>query len=122
MALGLKTLIDSIRINGHIQELTVHDLNEILEQGNQSSVVIDVRETAEWELSHVPNAIHLSKGIIEVKIEQLIPDKNTTLVLYCGGGTRSLIAADSLSKMGYKNCISILGGFREWQQLFPVSH
>ena len=122
MTLGLKSLIEDIRNGGHIKEMTTHDLHNELEHGGVPLIFIDVRETAEWKRGHIPKAVHISKGVIEVKIEQQIPDKDTQIVLYCGGGTRSLIAADSISKMGYKNCISMLGGFREWQQLYAISH
>jgi rhodanese-related sulfurtransferase len=79
-------------------------------------ILIDVREDSEWARGHVPGAIHLSKGIIERDIERAIPDKNTPLVLYCGGGFRSALAADNIQKMGYRNVISMDGGWRGWTE------
>lgn len=78
------------------------------------SVLIDVREDNEWAAGHAEGAIHLGKGIIERDIESKIPDKTTTLVLYCGGGFRSALAADALQTMGYTNAISLDGGWRAW--------
>ena len=77
-------------------------------------VLIDTREDHEWAAGHAAGAIHLSKGIIERDIEAEIPDKSTTMVLYCGGGFRSALVADALQKMGYKNAISLDGGWRAW--------
>jgi rhodanese-related sulfurtransferase len=77
-------------------------------------VLIDTREDSEWAAGHAQGAIHLGKGIIERDVENLIPDKSTTLVLYCGGGYRSALAADNLKKMGYQNAISLDGGWSAW--------
>lgn len=77
-------------------------------------VLIDTREDSEWAVGHAQGAIHLGKGIIERDVENLIPDKSTTLVLYCGGGYRSALAADNLKKMGYQNPISLDGGWSAW--------
>ena len=77
-----------------------------------SLVLIDTREESEWAAGHVAGAIHLSKGIIERDIETRVPDHAATLVLYCGGGFRSALAADNLQKMGYTNAISLDGGWR----------
>ncbi|RZA24689.1 MAG: sulfurtransferase [Proteobacteria bacterium] len=77
---------------------------------------VDVREESEWAAGHLPGAIHLSKGIIERDIETRIPDPNTRIVLYCGGGYRSALAARNLSEMGYKNVESMNGGFRGWSE------
>ena len=79
-------------------------------------VLIDVREDSEWNAGHAAGAIHLGKGIIERDIETKIPDKETTMVLYCGGGFRSALAADTLQQMGYKNVISLDGGWRAYQE------
>ena len=78
-------------------------------------VLVDVREDSEYEKDHLPGAIHLGKGVIERDIEARIPDTGTPLVLYCGGGFRSALAADNLQKMGYTNVISMDGGVREWR-------
>ena len=77
-------------------------------------VLIDTREDSEWAAGHASGAIHLGKGIIERDIEARIPDHDATLVLYCGGGFRSALAADNLLKMGYKNPISLDGGWKAW--------
>ena len=78
-------------------------------------VIIDVREKDEWEEGHVPGAIHLSRGTIELEIEEKVPDLNTTGICHCGGG-RSALAAESLQKMGYKNVRSMAGGFKAWKE------
>jgi len=84
-------------------------------------VLIDTREDSEWARGHLPGAVHLSKGIIERDIEKTVPDKDATIVLYCGGGFRSALAADNLQKMGYRNVISMDGGWRGWTEAgFPV--
>jgi rhodanese-related sulfurtransferase len=79
-------------------------------------LLIDVREDREFEADHLPGATHLGKGIIERDIEGKYPDLQTELVLYCGGGFRSALAADSLQKMGYTNVISMDGGIRDWRE------
>jgi rhodanese-related sulfurtransferase len=79
-------------------------------------VLIDVREDREWADGHAAGAVHLSKGVIERDIESEIPDKSTTMVLYCGGGYRSALTAAELQKMGYTNAISLDGGWRAWNQ------
>ena len=78
--------------------------------------LIDVREDNEWNEIHAKGAIHLGKGIIERDIENTIPGKNTQLILYCGGGYRSALAADALQKMGYTNVFSMAGGWRAWKE------
>jgi rhodanese-related sulfurtransferase len=82
--------------------------------GGEKFLVVDVREESEWAQGHVPGAIHLGKGIIERDIEQRVPDTNTKLILYCGGGFRSALAADNLQKMGYTNVESMDGGWKGW--------
>lgn len=86
-----------------------------MQQSGSPFVLVDVREDSEWAAGHAAGAKHLGKGIIERDIESQIPDKNTTLVLYCGGGYRSALAADALRQMGYANAISLDGGWRAWQ-------
>ena len=84
-------------------------------------IIIDTREDNEWARGHIPNAVHLGKGVIERDIEKTIPDKDATVVLYCGGGYRSALAADNLQKMGYRNVISMDGGWRGWTEAgFPT--
>ena len=79
-------------------------------------LLVDTREESEWAAGHAAGAVHLSKGIIERDIETEVPDKETRMVLYCGGGFRSALAADALQKMGYTNVVSLDGGWRAWQQ------
>jgi rhodanese-related sulfurtransferase len=89
---------------------------------NHEAVIVDVRETDEWEEEHIPHAIHLSRGTIELHIEEKIPQPNTTVICHCGGGGRSALAAESLQKMGYKNVRSMAGGFKAWKAAgFPTT-
>jgi rhodanese-related sulfurtransferase len=81
---------------------------------NQPHMLVDTREDNEWAAGHAAGAVHLSKGIIERDIEQRVPDKDTILVLYCGGGFRSALAGDALQKMGYTRVLSLEGGWRAW--------
>jgi len=88
---------------------------------SEKIILVDTREDSEWARGHIPGAIHLSKGIIERDIERAIPDKDAAIILYCGGGFRSALAADNLQKMGYRNVISMDGGWRGWTEAgFPV--
>jgi rhodanese-related sulfurtransferase len=96
-----------------VRELGFSEVKQRLDEG-QNFTLVDVREDNEWERGHLPGAVHLGKGIIERDIEQVIPDKSAEIVLYCGGGFRSALAADNLRKMGYTNCISMDGGWRAW--------
>ena len=83
--------------------------------------LIDVREDDEWRASHARGAEHLGKGVIERDIVQKVPDKNEELILYCGGGYRSVLAADALQKMGYRRVFSMVGGFKAWSSKgYPV--
>jgi rhodanese-related sulfurtransferase len=103
-----------------IKEEDVQTTKKKLDAGEQM-ILVDVREESEWARGHIPNAIHLGKGIIERDIEKAIPEKGATVVLYCGGGFRSALAADNLQKMGYSNVISMDGGWRDWTQAgFPT--
>jgi rhodanese-related sulfurtransferase len=97
-----------------VKETTVDQIKTRLDRGDRFTLV-DVREESEFAKDHLPGAIHLGKGIIERDIEQKIPDTNTEIVLYCGGGFRSALAADNLQKMGYTNVISMDGGIRDWR-------
>lgn len=90
------------------------DIEQYQKMPKESHVLIDVREDNEWTAGHAAGAIHLGKGIIERDIETKVPDKSTTMVLYCGGGFRSALAADALRQMGYENAISLDGGWRAW--------
>jgi len=82
---------------------------------NKDVKLIDVREDNEWDKAHAAGAIHLGKGIIERDIETTVPDKNIELILYCGGGYRSALAADALQRMGYTNAFSMAGGWKAWK-------
>ena len=95
-----------------VQELTVSDLKE--KTIGQDLVLIDVRDPDEWAKGVIPNAICISRGTLECKIEQVFPDPSTPLLLQCGGGTRSAFAAKALQDMGYEAVYSLKGGFREW--------
>lgn len=98
-----------------VRETTVEKVKQKID-GGEKFVLIDVREESEFAKDHLPNAIHLGKGIIERDIEARLPDLDAELVLYCGGGFRSALAADNLQKMGYQNVISMDGGIREWRE------
>jgi rhodanese-related sulfurtransferase len=98
-----------------VRETTVDDVKQRLDRGDKF-VLVDVREESEYQKDHLPGAIHLGKGVIERDIEHKVPDVNTPLVLYCGGGFRSALAADNLQKMGYTNVISMDGGVRGWRE------
>jgi rhodanese-related sulfurtransferase len=103
-----------------ITECTVEDVRQRLGRG-ESFVLIDVREESEFAAGHLPGAVHIGKGVIERDIEAKVPDPHTPLVLYCGGGFRSALAADALQKMGYTKVISMDGGWRAWtEQGLPV--
>ena len=97
-----------------IKEVTVTDTKERMKQ-NPAAKLIDVREDNEWDAAHAAGAIHLGKGIIERDIETTVPDKSTELILYCGGGYRSALAADALEKIGYTNVFSMAGGWKAWR-------
>jgi len=96
-----------------IKEWNVHETKKRLDAG-EKMVLVDVREESEWARGHVAGAVYLGKGVIERDIDQRIPDASATIVLYCGGGFRSALAADNLQKMGYKNVISMDGGWKGW--------
>jgi rhodanese-related sulfurtransferase len=98
-----------------IRECSVDDVKLRLE-GGESLNIIDVREESEFANGHLPGAIHLGKGIIERDIEAKFADPSTELILYCGGGYRSALAADNLQKMGYRNILSMDGGWSGWKE------
>jgi rhodanese-related sulfurtransferase len=103
-----------------IQEISIADVKARLDRG-EKMVLIDVREDNEWAADHLPNAVHLGKGILERDVEQTFPDLDTELILYCGGGYRSALAADALQKMGYTKVLSMDGGIRGWRDNgFPL--
>ncbi len=94
-----------------VKEMDFREVKRRIDAGEKLTLV-DVREDNEWARGHLPGAVHLGKGVIERDIEQAVPDQSAPLVLYCGGGFRSALAADNLQKMGYTNCISMDGGSR----------
>jgi rhodanese-related sulfurtransferase len=96
-----------------VKETNVADVKRRIDAG-ENFVVVDVREESEWAAGHLPGAIHLGKGIIERDIEQRVPNTGAKLILYCGGGFRSALAADNLQKMGYTNVESMDGGWKGW--------
>jgi rhodanese-related sulfurtransferase len=98
-----------------VRETTVEEVKKKMDRGEKFTLV-DVREESEFAKDHLPDAIHLGRGIIERDIEERVPDLNAEIVLYCGGGFRSALAADNLQKMGYKNVISMDGGIRDWRE------
>ena len=105
-----------------IRETTVDAVKSKLDRGEKFTLV-DVREESEFAKDHLPGAIHLGKGVIERDIEAKVPDLNTPLVLYCGGGFRSALAADNLQKMVYTNVTSMDGGIRDWRNKgFPLTN
>jgi rhodanese-related sulfurtransferase len=103
-----------------IKEEDYHATKKRLDAG-EKFILVDTREDSEWARGHIPGATHLSRGIIERDIEKTVPDRDAVIVLYCGGGYRSALAADNLQKMGYRNVISMDGGWRGWTEAgFPV--
>jgi rhodanese-related sulfurtransferase len=106
-------LVDEAR--SRICETTTDDVKAKLDFG-EKFLLIDVREESEFAKDHLPTAIHLGKGIIERDIEARVPDVNTPMILYCGGGFRSALAADNLAKMGYTQVTSMDGGIRDWRE------
>ncbi len=98
-----------------IHETNVDEVKAKLDRG-EKFLLVDVREESEYAKDHLPGATHLGKGIIERDIEERIPDPKTPIILYCGGGYRSALAADSLQKMGYTNVLSMDGGIRGWRK------
>jgi rhodanese-related sulfurtransferase len=108
---GFLALVEQAR--AQIKEISITELL----QHNQPYVLLDVREDHEWQQGHLPEAMHLGKGIIERDIEQTVADKKQKLVLYCGGGYRSALAALTLQQMGYQQVFSLSGGYRQWCEL-----
>ena len=94
-----------------VRQIDIEQYKDMLNSG-VSHQLVDVREDSEWAAGHAAHAIHLGKGIIERDIETAVPDKQSSLVLYCGGGYRSALAADALQKMGYTGVLSLDGGWR----------
>lgn len=108
---GFLKLVESARAS--VREV---DVAEARRRTAAGSILIDVREDREWDAGHARGAIHMGKGVIERDIEQQIPNENAEIILYCGGGFRSALAANALGRMGYKNVASMAGGWRAWQE------
>lgn len=106
-------IVDDAR--SRVRETNVNAVKARMDRG-EKFLLVDVREESEFAKDHLPGAIHLGKGIIERDIESRVPDLHTEMVLYCGGGFRSALAADNLQKMGYTNVISMDGGIRGWRE------
>jgi rhodanese-related sulfurtransferase len=111
---GFLKLVDGAR--GRVRETTPEEVQKRQKAG-ESFHLVDVREDNEWQKGHASGAIHMGKGIIERDIEKSIPDHDAEIVLYCGGGYRSALAADALQQMGYRNVISMDGGWKRWREL-----
>lgn len=110
---GFLKIVDDAR--SRVKETTVDEVKNRLDRGDKF-MLVDVREESEFAKDHLPGAVHLGKGVIERDIEARVPDPKAELVLYCGGGFRSALAADNLQRMGYSNVISMDGGIREWRE------
>ncbi|QEL14190.1 rhodanese-like domain-containing protein [Limnoglobus roseus] len=114
----LKIVTDA---KSRVTECTVDDVKRRLDAG-EKLLIVDVREESEYAAGHVPGALHISKGVMERDVETKIPDPAAEVILYCGGGFRSALAADNLQKMGYTHVISMDGGWRDWTgRGLPVS-
>jgi phage shock protein E len=97
----------------NVTEISPQDAAAKLESAE--ATIVDVRDKDEWNEEHIPGAIHMSRGTIELDIEEKVPDANAMIITHCGGGGRSALAAESLQKMGYKNVRSMAGGFKAWK-------
>ena len=115
---GVLALVAEAR--AQIRQCTIADVKARLDSGERFEL-IDVREDNEWAAGHARGARHIGRGILERDVETLVPDKQAPIVLYCGGGYRSALAARDLGKMGYQQVISMDGGFRAWQEAgYPI--
>jgi rhodanese-related sulfurtransferase len=110
---GFLAIVDDAKTR--VAQCTVADVKARLDRGERFQL-IDVREDSEWAVDRAAGARHIGRGVLERDVESLIPEKATPLVLYCGGGFRSALAADNLQKMGYTNVISMDGGIRAWRE------
>lgn len=106
-------LAEEARAN--VREVSVQQVQQKLDRG-EAFQLVDVREESEWAGGHLPHAVHVGRGVLERDIEKRIPDTAAEIVLYCGGGFHSALAAESLQKMGYQNVWSMAGGFRGWRE------
>jgi len=110
---GFVAIVEDARTR--VAEIDITAYAALVEAGSPN-ILIDVREESEWTAGHAAGAIQLGKGIIERDIESRLPDRDANLILYCGGGYRSLLAGDAIQKMGYKNVLSLAGGWRAWKE------
>ena len=116
---GFLKLVDDAK--SRVREISIEDARRKLEAGGAH--VIDVREESEWAAGHIKAAEYIGRGVLERDIEQKIPDKNTEVILYCGGGFRSALSADNLQRMGYRNVASMAGGWRAWKEKgYPIDN
>jgi rhodanese-related sulfurtransferase len=111
---GFLKLVNAAK--SRVKETTPEDVRK-KQEASEAFHLVDVREDNEWNAAHAAGAIHLGKGIIERDIETAIPDHDAEIILYCGGGYRSALAADALQQMGYTNVISMDGGWKRWKEL-----
>jgi rhodanese-related sulfurtransferase len=107
MAKTYRELVDEAK--SRIKEVGVDEVKEMA-----GTTIVDLREDKDWDEGHLPGALHVSRGVLESRVEKLLPDKDAPTVLYCGGGGRSALAADTLQEMGYTNVCSLAGGLRGW--------
>jgi rhodanese-related sulfurtransferase len=113
-------IVDDARTR--VRETNVDEVKKRMDRGDKF-LLVDVREESEYAKDHLPGAIHLGKGVIERDIEERVPELNKEMILYCGGGYRSALAADNLQKMGYTNVISMDGGIRGWREKgYPLTN
>ena len=110
---AFKILVNDIK--SHIKECSIAHIYDMTKNNKLDGILIDIRELSEYENGHISDAVHISRGILEAKIESLIPNKEEKVYLYCGGGFRSVLSADNLIKMGYKNTYSVAGGYKAWR-------
>jgi rhodanese-related sulfurtransferase len=116
---GFLKIVDEARQK--IRECSVHDVKARVDRHDPSLFLVDVREESEYAAGHLPGAVHIGKGVIERDIESKVPELHREIVLYCGGGYRSALAAENLGRMGYTNVLSMDGGWRGWNEAgFPT--
>lgn len=116
-ASGFVDLVEAQKAN--VKEIDVDTLKSWADE-DKNFVLVDVREDREWINGHLPNAIHMGKGVIERDIAKNVADADTTLVLYCGGGYRSILAAHNIQLMGYNDVYSLAGGWRDWSSKYET--
>jgi rhodanese-related sulfurtransferase len=116
-ATGFVDLVEAQKAN--VKEIDTDTLKQWMDEG-KDLVLVDVREDREWDKGHLPTAIHMGKGVIERDIGKNIDDADITLVLYCGGGYRSVLAAHNIQLMGYPNVYSLAGGWRDWSSKYET--